>query len=176
MRHRWLIYIAVGLVFGIADWYFLDLLPSLSQNPALNDRLAQVPAAVQLLFVVAIMAANFGIWLVPVVPAAIYKVKHSHSLPLAALTAVIVWVSALVSYYGWYTLMLMFAGLPNLDFMLYANRQSPTYWVDFWPPFRRVILNQFGEWLWVAVLGGAVVGILSALLYRRLSNKELNHA
>ncbi len=41
MHKRWLIYIAIGLLFGILDWYFLDLLASaltaLGENESLFE-------------------------------------------------------------------------------------------------------------------------------------------
>ncbi len=168
MRKRWLIYAAIGLSFGVADWYFLDLLASIGQ--VLNDSL---PEPARILVVIAIIASNYGIWLVPVIPAAIYEMKRSQSLRRAALSAVIVWSMALVSYYAYYTFMLMFVGLPHLEFMLYANRQAATYWADWWPPFRRVILNQFIEWIGVAIAGGALAGFFSARIFSFFTRRHV---
>ena len=168
MRKRWLIYVAVGFVFGIADWYFLDLLALLSQNQALNETLDQAPELIRLLVVILLVSLNYGVWLIPVIPTAIYEMKHSQSLRWAAMSAVIVWSASLFSYYAYYACMLMFVGLPNLDFMLFSNRQSATYWTEWWPPFRRIIVDQFVEWIGVALIGGAIVGALSASLSRWL--------
>ena len=165
MRNRWLIYVAVGLCFGIADWYFLDLLASLSQNQALNDNLLRVPEYIRVLIVIALVTSNYGVWLVPVILTAIYEMKHSHSLRRAAISAVIVWSAAMLCYYSYYAFMLMFVGLPNMDFMLFSNHQSATYWDDWWIPFKRVILDQFIEWLGIAVIGGTIVGTLSAYAF-----------
>ena len=158
---RWLIYALIGLGFGLLDWYFLDLLARLSQSGILD----QVPEYIQMLLVIPIIAANYGVWLIPVIPTAIYEMKRSQSLWRAALSAIVVWSMALVSYYAYYTMMLMFVGLPNMDFMLFSNRASPTYWADWWPPFRRVILNQLLEWIGVAFVGGALVGALSGTVF-----------
>ncbi len=155
MLRRWLIYAAIGLGFGIADWFFLDLLASLSQNQVLNETLPQMPEVIRLLIVIILVAANYGIWLIPVIPAAIYEMRRSLSLRRAALSAVIVWCAAMVSYYAYYAFMLMAVGLPNMEFMLLSNRRSATYWADVWPPFQRVILAQFAEWIGIAVIGGA---------------------
>jgi membrane protein implicated in regulation of membrane protease activity len=57
--------------------------------------------------------------------------------------------------------------------MRYSNRESPTYWEDFMPPFRRLIIRQVLEWIGVAIVGGAVVGVVSALLYRRFQQRSL---
>ena len=71
----------------------------------------------------------------------------------------------MLCYYSYYAFMLMFVGLPNMDFMLFSNHQSATYWDDWWIPFKRVILDQFIEWLGIAVIGGTIVGTLSAYAF-----------
>ena len=63
MKKRWLLYSLIGLAFGLIDWYYLDLLAhfpwgSLGQSP---------------LVIPIIIAMNYGIWLVPVVPIALTK-------------------------------------------------------------------------------------------------------
>jgi hypothetical protein len=173
MRSRWMGYALLGLVFGLADWYFLDLLQTLSQDQAINARLEAANAFVRLVIVVAIIAANYGIWLVALVPAAIYEIKRSGSVRRAALASVVVWSAALVSYYAFYAFMLMWVGLPQMEFMLFANRGLPGYWADWWPPFRRVIVDQFLEWIGIAVVGGAIVGAMTALAFRRVSKQRV---
>jgi hypothetical protein len=173
MHNRWLIYMAVGLCFGLADWYFLNLLASLGQNEALNENLLEAPEYIRVLIVMVLIISNYGVWLIPVIPAAIYEMKRSQSLRQAAISAVIVWSMAMLSYYAYYAFMLMFVGLPNMDFMLFSNRQSATYWADWWPPFRRVILNQFVEWIGVAAIGGAIVGTLSAHVFNFVSKRHM---
>ncbi|MCC6192579.1 MAG: hypothetical protein IT318_26435 [Anaerolineales bacterium] len=171
MRSRWLVYVLLG--FGLADWYFLDLLASVSQNQALSQHIDQANALTRLVVVLAIISANYGIWLVPLMPAAIYEMKRSGSVRLAALAAVLVWSAAMVSYYAYYAFMLMWVGLPNMDFMLFANRHLPGYWADWWPPFRRVIVEQFLEWMGIAVVGGTIVGALTALAYRWIAKRPV---
>lgn len=173
MRKRWLIYIAIGLCFGIVDWYFLDLLASLLDQLGQDESLFEAVYA-RLLIIAVFMSLNYGIWLVPVVPTAIYEANRSQSVRKAALAAVVVWVAAIFSYYAYYTFLLMFVGLPNLDFMLFSNRRSPTYWTDWWPPFQRAVLSQFIEWIGIAVIGGAIVGALSTYLYWRISKRRVS--
>jgi hypothetical protein len=172
MRNRWLIYVAIGLCFGFADWYFLDLLASLGQNQALNGNLLQAPGYIRIIIVMVFVISNYGVWLIPVIPTAIYEMKRLQSLRRAAISAVIVWSSAMLSYYAYYAFMLMFVGLPNMDFMLFSNRQSATYWADWWPPFQRVILAQFIDWIGIAVIGGVIVGTLSAYVFNLASKRR----
>ncbi len=160
MRKRWWFYILLGLVFGLLDWYFLALLASVSQVQALND----APAWLQTGVVVLMVAFNYGVWLLPAIPAAIHERKISGSLLKAALAAALVWSLALVGYYAWYAFLLLFVGLPNFDFMLFSNRHAPSYWADFWPPFKRAIVDQLLEWIGVALVGGALAGAGSAYL------------
>lgn len=166
MRNRWFIYVVIGLCFGILDWYFLDMLASLNQVQYLNGNL---PAYVQAFIVILLVSMNYGIWLIPVVPIAFYEMTRSHAIRKAALAAIIIWSTAILSYYTYYAFLLMFVGLPNLDFMLFSNDQAVTYWADWWPPFRRIILDQFIEWIGIALIGGGIVGSMSAYLFKFLS-------
>jgi imidazolonepropionase-like amidohydrolase len=168
MRNRWVVYIVLGLLFGIFDWYFLQLLSSIGQFDALNKFIGQAPYIVILMVQLLLITLNFGIWLVPVIPVSIFEIRRSGSVRRAALAAAMVWVCAIISYYGYYAFLIMFAGLPNLNFMLYENRHSPTFWAEWWPPFYRIIVVQFVEWIGVAIIGGAIVGALSAFTYRRI--------
>lgn len=168
MRNRWLIYSLVGLGFGIVDWYFLALLASLTQNHAF----LQAPKYIQPLILLVLMTLNFGIWLIPVIPVAISEEKHSHSLRWAAISAILVWSMAIFSYYSYYAFLLMFVGLPNSDFMLFSNRYSASYWADWWPLFKRVIVDQFVEWIVIAVIGGAIVGFASAYVSNFVSKRR----
>jgi hypothetical protein len=170
MQNRWITVLGLGLAFGIADWYFLDLLASFGRNEAFNTQMQQAPGIARLLVVILLLALNYGIWLVPVIPVAIYECRRSQSLRKAALSAVLVWSAAIFSYYAFYTGLLMFSGLPGMEFMLFANHALPTYWSDWWVSFQQVILNQFVEWIGVAVVGGATTGWLSALASRRITH------
>ncbi len=87
MRRRWWKYTLVGLVFGIADWYFLDLLASLARIPALSDQLNQTSGLLRLFAVILLIGLNYGIWLVPVIPVAVVEMKQSRSIRLAAMAA-----------------------------------------------------------------------------------------
>ncbi len=173
MSNRWIKYTVLGLCFGVADWYFLDLLASLSRNQALSQRLDQANELIRLVIVLVLIAANYGIWLVPVVPMAIYEMKRSKSIRRAASAAAVAWSAALVSYYAYYSFMLMWVGLPNMEFMLFSNRHLPNYWADWWPPFRRVVVDQFLEWIPIAIVGGAVVGFLTAVSLRLWAKRSL---
>lgn len=167
MRKRWLIYITIGLGFGIVDWYFIDFLLHL----VIEIRLNTIGTAASRLLAIVYHFLNFGIWLVPLVPAAVYEMNRSLSPRKAALSGFIIWVMAIFSYYAYYTYLLMFVGFPTLGFMLFSNRQSSTYWAEWWLPFRSLVLGQFIEWIGVAVIGGPLVGALSAFAFNFASKR-----
>jgi hypothetical protein len=167
-QKRWLIYVLLGLGFGIVDWYFLALLASITKSQAF----LRMPDFVHLPLLIILMVFNFGVWLIPAIPIAIFETKHSHSWLHAAFAAILVWSMALVGYYVYYAFLLMFFGLPNLNFMLFSNHQSPTYWADWWPPFKRLIVDQLIEWIVIAIIGGAIVGIASWYLQDVVSKKQ----
>jgi hypothetical protein len=170
--NRWIIFILLGLAFGILDWYFLDLLASLGRNEEFNIQMQQASGLLRLIFVLVLLTLNYGIWLVPVIPAAVSEYKRTGAIWRAALSASAVWSAAIFSYYAFYTALLMFAGLPGMEFILYAHRDLPTYWNDWWVSFQQVILNQFVEWIGVALVGGAIVGALSAAISRWLWQRK----
>lgn len=170
MRNRWLVYLGIGLIFGVVDWFFLDLLASLNQVQFLNG---DPPLVLRILIVMILVSLNYGIWLIPVIPTAIHEMKRSNSMRKASLAAILIWSAAIFSYYAYYAFLLMFVGLPHLEFMLFSNHQAATYWMDWWPPFKRVIVDQFVEWIVIAVIGGGTVGFLTAFLHDRFQKRGL---
>lgn len=155
MNKRWLIYCLIGLVFGVVDWYYLDLLAHFSWG-----KLGKSPLVIPI-----IIALNYGIWLVPVLPIAIYQVHRSKSARLSAVAGITVWSSAIFSYYTYYTALLAFWGLPHMDYLLVFGRRSPTFWRDWARVFQKIILSQFLEWIIIAVIGGGIVGLVASRVY-----------
>lgn len=155
MNKRWLIYCLIGLVFGVVDWYYLDLLAHFSWG-----QLGESPLVIPI-----IIALNYGIWFVPVLPIAIYEVHRSKSARLSAVAGITVWSSAIFSYYTYYTALLAFWGLPHMDYLLIFGKRSPTFWQDWARVFQKVILSQFFEWVIIAVIGGGIVGLVASRVY-----------
>jgi hypothetical protein len=161
---RFLAYALIGLAFGILDWYYLQVLARFPWGD-LGESILVIPL---------ILFLNYGIWLVVVVPVSIYEVRRSNHLGYTALAAVTVWSLAIFSYYLYYTLLLGFAGLPNMDHLLWVNREAPGFWQEWEAAFQRIILDQFLEWIVVAIVGGSMVGSISGYLYRKWG-KKLSH-
>ncbi len=155
---RWYIYALAGILFGLLDWYYLALLAhfpwgSLGTNPAI------VPLIILL---------NYGVWLVPVVPVT-YNESHVSRVAWApALAGAFTWSCSIVSYYVYYTLLLAFWGLPNMEHLLILGEKPPGFWQEWQITFQRIILNQVVECLPIALVGGSVAGVMVWFLVVRL--------
>ena len=102
VKKRLLTYCFVGSIFGVIDWYYLDLLANFPWGP-LGEKLIIIPIIITL---------NFGIWLVPVLGVSIYEVYQSKSVWLSTLSGIIIWVCSILGNYTYYTALLSFWGLP----------------------------------------------------------------
>ena len=148
MKKRLLTYCLIGLIFGVIDWYYLDLLANFPWGP-LGEKLIIIPIIITL---------NFGIWLLPVLGVSIYEVYQSKSIRLSTLSGIAIWVWSILGYYTYYTVLLSFWGLPHMEHMLIHQERHAAFWHDWFNTFKVVILFQFLEWLPVAIVGGGVIG------------------
>ena len=154
-RHRLFIYALSGGIFGIADWYYPTLLRVLVP--------ARPPA--WLLSLVVEVLLTYGVWLMLALPIAWYETVHTLRPSMAARAVILAWISALVSYYLYYALLLAFIGLPQLEQFLVWSPRDPSFW-DVWASMGKdLILGQLLEWSVVALIGGAVVGWCTGWLY-----------
>jgi len=148
-------YALSGVIFGIADWHYPSILhafvfPNVSVMP--------LGLVIELLL-------TYGIWLVPALPIAWYESAQTRRPSLAAWAVILTWMSALVSYYLYYTVLLAFIGLPQLEQFLVWSPRDPYFWQVWTGMGKELILGQLLEWSVVALLGGAVVGWCTGWLY-----------
>lgn len=68
VRRRWIIYLAIGTVFGAIDFFYLEFL---NRFPGDQFLFISGPTGWMLKFLV----LNLGLWLVPVVPVALYEAR-----------------------------------------------------------------------------------------------------
>lgn len=164
LNRRFFIYIVLGIVFGVIDWFYLNWLAHISWG-ALGQSILVVPI---------ILFMNFGIWLVPLLPVVIFEVKHSDKLFKPMLAGALTWCCAMVSYYTYYAALLSLGKLINLEHLNIFGVKYETFWAEYWSMFKRVILNQFLEWVVIAIIGGAAVGALAfKVLHKKFyANKE----
>jgi hypothetical protein len=164
MKKRFAIYITVGVLFGILDWYYLNGLANF-QWGSLGESILVIPI---------ILFLNFGIWLLPVAAVAIYEERRSFSLHRAAFSGAVVWTCAITSYYLYYTILLAFFGLPHMEHLLFINRNDPAFLSEWSIAFKRIILAQFLEWIGIALVGGGIVGFLSAKIDIGIRKRNLS--
>ena len=150
-KNRFLLYALIGLVFGVLDWFYLDWLAHLEWG-SLGESVLVVPV---------IIAMNFGIWLVPLIPIVLYEAKQTLRLinPIAA--GILTWSCAILSYYLFYWLLLSLGRLVHLEHLNVFGEKYPNFWSEYWGMFQRIILGQFIEWIIIALIGGAVLGALA---------------
>ncbi|NLF65447.1 MAG: hypothetical protein GX579_12705 [Chloroflexi bacterium] len=158
MKRRWLVYLAIGAVFGAFDFYYLGFLYELAGPQVL---FASFPAGRFLHW----LMLNLGVWLVPVVPIALYEVRVSRARLRSALASLTAWCAAIVAYYLTNAVQLAFVGVPGRPELHISNRSAPHFWQNWAFVLRRNILAGITEWMMVAVVGGAIVGLAVGSLY-----------
>ena len=164
-RNRILFYAAIGLIFGVLDWFYLDWLAHLSWG-SLGQSIIAVPI---------ILIMNYGIWLVPVLPIAIYAARHADRIASPVLASTITWVCAMVGYYGFYALQLSLGKLPNYEYLNIFGEKYTGFWLDFWRMFNWIILSQFLEWSVIAVVCGSILGAIIYKIFRPKPGVVINH-
>jgi len=159
MKRHWFIYILIGIVFGIFDFYYQGFIQksSISSLTGENIRLMLI----------------FGIWLVPVIPIVLYETKVSQSRVMSALACSLTWCISIISYYLFNAVQLAFLGLPTRPELYISNHTDPFFWEN-WKGvlLHDVFLGGIVEWSAVAVVGGFIIGFLVSFVY--LSLRE-NH-
>lgn len=149
---RFLLYALVGLNFGIIDWFYLNWLAHISWGTVGEESILVLPIVVGM---------NYGIWLVPIIPVAIYEARHARRIRNPMLAGMLTWSCAIFSYYVYYAILLSLGKLINLEHLNIFGDKSETFWSEYWHMFNRIILGQFIEWIIIAVIGGAIIGALS---------------
>lgn len=144
MNKRWLVYLLVGVLFGIFDFYFQNWMQQIITADKLGS-FALIPI--------------LGIWLVIVIPIAVREAKVSGSVWLAAAASAFSWSVAIVSYYLFMGVKLILIGQPAREEMHISNRGDPFYWSNVKSFFLGDFLGGVGEWILIALVGGCLVGL-----------------
>jgi hypothetical protein len=159
--HRWTLYTLIGLVFGVVDWFYLDWLTfDLRQALALNPVLEK--GILTLL--------NFGIWLVPILPIVIVESRKAANVKGPAYAGMLTWSTAILSYYSYYAALLSFGKLRGWPYLNIFGPKFDGFWLEYWRRLRYLILEQILQWLPVALVGGALLGILAWKFSHRHQN------
>lgn len=152
MKKRVWVNVLIGLVFGVLDWFYLDWLAQGDKWGSLGDSLIIVPILILM---------NFGIWLLPIIPVVIYETKQSNKILNTIWAGELTWCCAIFAYYAYYGVLLATGKLEHLEHLNLFGERSETFWFEYWQMFNQIILNQFLEWIIIAIIGGAAIGALA---------------
>lgn len=165
MKRRWFIYIIIGIVFGIFDFYYHSFLSKIFElNQVFNSSLAGE---------IAWLVLSIGIWLLPFVPIVINEARISQSIVLSALMGSLSWCASIISYYLTNVVQLALLGVPTRLELHISNFKDPFFWGNWKSVFWYDIVGSIIEWGGVAVIGGFICGIFISSTYlclRKIGN------
>ncbi|MEW9031154.1 MAG: hypothetical protein AB2404_00215 [Planifilum fimeticola] len=145
---RWWIYLLIGLLFGVFDFYYHRLV---------FDRLG----GGLLWFVL-----SLGIWLLPIVPIALHEARASRSALRSALAGLLTWCASIASYYLTNAVQLLLIGYPGRPELHISRRGDPYFWENWRSVLQGdIIEGGILEWMGVAAVGGFAVGCATGAAY-----------
>jgi hypothetical protein len=151
MNRRWFIYIVVGILFGVFDFYYPNFIPQFDIDSRFWGEIVG-------------FALDFGIWLVPIVPIVLYEARVSRSRVLPALASSLAWCISVIVYYLTNVVQLAI-GSPMQPDLRISNHNNPFFWVNWGNLLVTYILGHILEWAVVAVVGGIIIGFLVSFIY-----------
>jgi len=160
IKQRWWIYVIIGISFGVFDFYYHSFLSNI-----LARQQAFTPSTGgEIIW----LTLSIGIWLVPIIPIAIYEVKNSKSKLLTIFASTLTWCTSIVSYYLTNALQLAFIGSPTRLELHISNQNDPFFWENWADVFYQdILVAGIVRWSVVAVLGGFIIGFLISYIYLR---------
>ncbi len=157
---RFFLYVVIGLIFGIIDWFYLNWLAHISWG-GLGDSIFVIPI---------IIIMNYGIWLIPIIPVVIYEAKIGQKIVFPALAGMVTWMGAIFSYYFYYGSLLSLGKLVHLEHLNIFGEKYDNFWYEYWQMFKGIILGQFFEWIIIAIIGGGLIGALAFVIFHKKVN------
>ncbi|WP_078380702.1 hypothetical protein [Sutcliffiella halmapala] len=150
MKIRWFIYIVIGIIFGVFDFF---------SHRFISNVLVQGEAFWRVL--------TYGVWLVPIVPIALYEARISKSIVRSGLASNLTWLFSIISYYLYMAFQLAFIGVSTRPELHISSQGDPFFWGNWKSVFWGDILGNIVEWSGVAVVGGFIVGFSVSFIYLR---------
>lgn len=154
-KKRWLVYGLIGLVFGLFDYFF--------QQAAQSDASPLVRVMI-----------IYGIWLVPLVPIALYEARRSRSELKTALVCAFTWSVAIIVYYLYMAIELIIIGKDTRPELHLSNSSDPYYWSNL----GQVLSNDMGggilEWITLALAGGGLLGLCIGWLNKAATRRKIS--
>lgn len=152
MKIRWFIYIVIGIIFGVFDFFF---------HRFISNVLVQGETFWRVL--------TYGIWLVPIVPIALCEARISKSRVRSGLASSLTWILSIISYYLYMAVQLAFIGISTRpELHITSLGEDPYFWGNWKSVFLSDVVGSIVEWSGVAVVGGFIVGFSVSFIYLRL--------
>ncbi|MBN1047051.1 MULTISPECIES: hypothetical protein [unclassified Clostridium] len=148
MKKRWYIYIVIGILFGIFDFYYQEF----TQDIHISS------------FVIWFVVA-WVVWLIPSIPIVLYETKVSESKKKSVLANILVWSISVCSYYLYMAIKLIFIGQESMKFLHISNYKDQFYLSNLKNLFLGDVLSGITEWIVIAIVGGTVCGFLISFIY-----------
>lgn len=148
---RWILYATTSLGFGVFDWFFVSKI-SLVWAP--ESRVPTVAQAGAYFF-------NIVFWLVPILPITIHEAGLSEQAKRPIKAGILTWTCAVLAYYATYAVRLSLGMVKGWEHLNILAGKENEFWPQYWTRFNELILLQILDWIWVAILGGAIVGWLA---------------
>lgn len=168
MKRRWLLYLVIGSLFGVLDFFYLHFLAKFPAAEIFGNN----PSGQVVRFIVMFLVLNLGIWLVPVAPVVLSETRVSGSRLLSAVAGLTVWCTGILTYYLTNAVQLA-VGVPGREELSLASYGSPYFWQNWRSVLLSDILGGSMEYMAIAILGGALVGLVVSSIYLRLHPQEL---
>lgn len=152
MKRRWSIYIIIGILFGVVDFFYHGFLSNFIRRTSFSSH-----SSAEITWLV----LSIGIWLVPIIPIALYETRISLSRLWPALATSFTWCASIVAYYLTDAVQLAFLGFSGRPELHISNRGTP-FFLENWRNvlWHDIILGGIVEWVLVAFIGGFMVGFL----------------
>jgi hypothetical protein len=163
VKKRWLVYILIGIVFGVFDFYYQTFISNTFYAHPLGGLGRSLIEPI----------LEIGIWLVPIIPIILHETGFSYSSWLSALASAFTWSTSVVAYYLTNAFQLAIVGVPSRLEMHISNRNDPYFWVNWRGVFLEDLVANNVEWIIVAVIGGIVTGFLLSFIYLRIKAVRL---
>lgn len=154
-KKRWLVYGLIGLVFGLFDYFFQQAVQS-DASPLVRVMII------------------YGIWLVPLVPIALYEARRSRSELKTALVCAFTWSVAIIVYYLYMAIELIIIGKDTRPELHLSSSSDPYYWSNL----GQVLSNDIGggilEWITLALVGGGLLGLCIGWLNKAATRRKIS--
>jgi hypothetical protein len=152
LKIRWFIYIIIGIIFGVFDFFL---------HRFISNVLVQGETVWRVL--------TYGVWLVPIVPIALYEARISKSIVRSGLVSSLTWIFSILSYYLYMAFQLAFIGISTRpELHITSLGDDPYFWGNWKYVFWRDVVGNIVEWSGVAVVGGYIVGFSVSFIYLHL--------